>query len=64
MSALTIAPCFPFRRIKIINQQVFPDASETRIFTQPDLNAFNPFVNVAAKKLPAFTAGHSARFAI
>jgi hypothetical protein len=36
MSALTIAPNFPLRRIKIINQHVLPDASKVRIHAQPD----------------------------
>jgi len=35
MSVATIAPYFPFRRIKIINQTVLADASESRILAQP-----------------------------
>jgi transposase len=35
MSVATIAPYFPFRRIKIINQQVLADGSESRIWVQP-----------------------------
>ena len=35
MSVATIAPYFPFRRIKIINQSVLADASESRIWAQP-----------------------------
>ena len=35
MSGATIAPYFPFRRIKIINQSVLADASESRIVAQP-----------------------------
>ena len=36
MSEPTIAPYFPFRRIKIVNQVVFRDASEAQIQIQPD----------------------------
>ena len=35
ISVATIAPYFSFRRIKIINQQVLADASESRIWAQP-----------------------------
>jgi transposase len=35
MSGATIAPYFPFRRIKIINQSLLADASESRIMAQP-----------------------------
>lgn len=35
MSAPTVASYFPFRRIKIINQTVLADASESRIVVQP-----------------------------
>ncbi|MDF1590872.1 MAG: transposase [Desulfobacterales bacterium] len=36
MSVPTIAPYFPFRRIKIINQDVTPDADAAHIQIQPD----------------------------
>ena len=49
MSALTIAPYFPFRRIKIINQQVLPDASEARIQAQPD-KRFLPICQCCGQK--------------
>jgi hypothetical protein len=49
MSAPTIAPYFPFRRIKIIKQQVLPDASETRIFAQPD-KRFQPICQCCGQK--------------
>jgi transposase len=49
MSALTIASYFPFRRIKIINQQVLPDASEARIQTQPD-KRFYPICQCCGQK--------------
>ena len=49
MSALTIASYFPFRRIKIINQQVLPDASEARIFAQPD-KRFLPICQCCGQK--------------
>ncbi len=35
MSALSIAPYFPFRRIKIVSQSVLADASESRIMARP-----------------------------
>ena len=49
MSALTIASYFPFRRIKIINQQVLPDASEARIQAQPD-KRFLPICQCCGQK--------------
>ncbi len=36
MSVLSIAPFFPFRRIKIINQTVTPDATGAHIQAEPD----------------------------
>ena len=36
MSVPTIAPYFPFRRIKIVNQEVSDDASKARIQIQPN----------------------------
>ena len=36
MSAPTIAPYFPFRRIKIVNQTVTPEATGTHIQVHPD----------------------------
>jgi len=36
MSVPTIAPYFPFRRIKIVNQEVSEDASKARIQIQPN----------------------------
>jgi transposase len=35
MSGATIAPYFPFRRIKIIKQSVLADASESRVWAKP-----------------------------
>jgi transposase len=52
MSAPTIAPYFPFRRIKIINQQLLPDASEARIFAQPD-KRFQPLCHFCSQKASA-----------
>ena len=49
MSALTIASYFPFRRIKIINQHVLPDTSESRIFAQPD-KRFYPICQCCGRK--------------
>ncbi|MBW1700915.1 MAG: transposase [Deltaproteobacteria bacterium] len=36
MSAISIAPYFPFRRIKIIKQSVTPEATGAQIWMQPD----------------------------
>lgn len=36
MSAISIAPYFPFRRIKIVNQTVTPEATEAHIHMKPD----------------------------
>jgi transposase len=49
MSVSTIAPYFPFRRIKIINQQVFADATEARITVQPD-KRFQPICQCCGQK--------------
>jgi transposase len=49
MSVATIAPYFPFRRIKIINQQVLPDAREARIEAQPD-KRFYPICQCCGQK--------------
>ena len=49
MSVATIAPYFPFRRIKIINQQVLPDAWEARIQVQPD-KRFYPICQCCGQK--------------
>jgi len=49
MSVLSIAPYFPFRRIKIINQSVLPDVSESRIQVQPD-KRFQPICHCCGQK--------------
>ena len=49
MSGVSIAPYFPFRRIKIINQQLLPNASEARIQTQPD-KRFQPICQCCGQK--------------
>ena len=49
MSKVTIAPYFPFRRIKIINQQVLPDASEAHIQASPD-KRFQPVCHFCGQK--------------
>ena len=36
MSVLSIAPYFPFRRIKIVEQTVLSNANEARIKVEPD----------------------------
>ena len=55
MSDITITPYFPFRRIKIVKQSVFPDVSETRINVKPD-SRFKPVCHCCGKKV---TATHS-----
>jgi transposase len=49
MSALTIASYFPFRRIKIIHQQVLSHASEARIQASPD-QRFYPICHCCGQK--------------
>jgi len=49
MSRVTISPYFPFRRIKIINQQVLPNATEARIQAQPD-QRFQPICQCCGQK--------------
>jgi transposase len=49
MSVPTIASYFPFRRIKIINQSVLPDASKSRIQAQPD-KRFQPICHGCGQK--------------
>jgi transposase len=49
MSVATIASYFPFRRIKIINQQVLPNATEARIQAQPD-KRFYPICHCCGQK--------------
>ena len=55
MSVPTIAPYFPFRRIKIVKQTILTDISETRILAQPD-RRFQPICHCCKKKV---TATHS-----
>jgi transposase len=55
MSVPTIAPYFPFRRIKIVNQSLLPDISEARILAEPD-KRFQPICHCCKKKV---TATHS-----
>ena len=49
MSGVSIAPYFPFRRIKIINQSVLADASEARIQVKPD-KRFQPVCHFCGQK--------------
>ena len=49
MSALSIAPYFPFRRIKIINQTFSKDASKARIHIEPD-KRFSPICHCCGKR--------------
>lgn len=49
MSELTIAPYFPFRRIKIVNQTVFKDAAKAYIRIQPD-KRFHPVCHCCGER--------------
>ena len=49
MSVATIAPYFPFRRIKIVNQRVLADASESRIWAQPS-KRYRPVCHFCGQK--------------
>jgi len=55
MSVFSIAPYFPFRRIKIVKQSILPDTSETRISVEPN-RRFHPICHCCGKKV---TATHS-----
>lgn len=52
MSGLTIAPYFPFRRLKILGQSVAPEARVARIQAAPD-NRFQPVCHHCGKKAAA-----------
>ena len=49
MSAISIAPYFPFRRIKIVNQTVTPEATAAHIHLQPD-KRFQPICHGCGKR--------------
>jgi len=49
MSVLSIAPYFPFRRIKIIGQTVTPDAAGAHIHAEPD-KRFQPICQVCGQR--------------
>jgi transposase len=49
MSGVSIAPYFPFRRIKIIDQSVLPPAVEARIQVKPD-RRFQPICHFCGQK--------------
>ena len=49
MSVLSIAAYFPFRRIKIANQTVSPEAAETHIQAQPD-KRFQPVCHECGRR--------------
>ena len=55
MSVLSIAPYFPFRRIKIIKQTIHSDINEARINVEPD-KRFSPICHRCGSKV---TATHS-----
>jgi len=55
MSVPTIAPYFPFRRIKIVKQSLLSDISEARVHVEPD-KRFHPICHCCGKKV---TATHS-----
>lgn len=52
MSGISIAPYFPFRRIKIIEQIVSSDASSAQIVVRPD-NRFHPICHCCRQKASA-----------
>ncbi|MBW1741666.1 MAG: transposase [Deltaproteobacteria bacterium] len=52
MSVLSIAPYFPFRRIKIVKQTVLPNTSEARIQVEPD-KRFQPVCHFCGQKAAA-----------
>lgn len=52
MSGLTIAPYFPFRRLKILGQSVAPEARVARIQAAPD-KRFQPVCHHCGKKAAA-----------
>lgn len=52
MSGLSIAPYFPFRRIKIVNQTVKLNSNEAIIDIEPD-QRFQPICHKCGKKVPA-----------
>ena len=49
MSGVTIAPYFPFRRIKIVNQRVLADARQAHIQVKPD-KRFQPLCHFCGQK--------------
>jgi transposase len=49
MSAISIATYFPFRRIKIVNQTVTPEATAAHVHVQPD-NRFQPICHGCGKR--------------
>ena len=49
MSGLSIAPYFPFRRIKIVHQQVTADVSEAHINVEPN-RRFRPLCHRCGHK--------------
>jgi transposase len=49
MSDISIAPYFPFRRIKIVNQTVTPEATAAYIHVQPD-KRFQPICHGCGKR--------------
>ncbi len=53
MSAISIAPYFPFRRIKIVNQTVTPEATSAQIHVQPD-KRFQPICHGCGQRAYGF----------
>lgn len=49
-TAISIAPYFPYRRIKIVEQNVAPDAFETHITVHPD-KRFRPLCQRCGKRI-------------
>ena len=49
MSALSIAKYFPFPRVRIIDQSVYPESSQTRIEVLPD-QRFHPICHICGQR--------------
>ena len=50
MSVLSIAPYFPFRRIKIVDQTVTPEATRAHIHVEPD-KRFQPICHGCGQRV-------------
>ena len=64
MSVPTIAPYFPFRRIKIIKQSVMPEAGSSAYPAATQQTLCSDLPTVRPTEPPVFTAGLYARYEI